>query len=87
MNKTTNVLLEPPIFLHNVINANPGEGQCDCACVATVPLTRTPTAVPPHTPYTLTQSFATIPVNEQYQAIVSSQITGVVINHLSLIHI
>ncbi|MBK7917516.1 MAG: SPASM domain-containing protein [Chloroflexi bacterium] len=84
MNKTTNVLLEPPIFLHDVINANPGEGQCDCACVATVPLTRTPTAVPPHTPYTLTQSFSTIPVNEQYQAIVSSQITGVVINHSAL---
>ncbi len=88
MNNTTDALTEQPFLLYEPASAHTGEGQCDCACVATVPLERTTTAVSPlptsSTAYVLQQPFTAVPVAPHRHAVVNDHTSAVIVNDSTL---
>ena len=80
----TDALLELPFVLFTDAVAKAGEGQCDCACVATVPVQSQETAVSILTPYVLPQPFTTIPVAPQRYAILTDRVNAAIFNDTAL---
>jgi uncharacterized protein len=86
MKNTTDAPTEPPFILYEPPSARTGEGQCDCACVATIPLEPPTTAVaPPNaSPYVLQNPFTAIPVVPHRHVIVNDYTSAVVVNESTL---
>lgn len=73
----------PRIFT-NPVPTYAGEGQCDCACVAAVPLETTlPLSWSPNTPFTAVP-FSPIPVIGNYYALVTERAGPIILNASAL---
>lgn len=90
--KKNDVLNEAPSILFPDVSARAGEGQCDCACVATVPVEQLETAVSTSSrqaisttiPYILQRPFSTVAVAPQHHAVITDYTTSVILNETAL---
>lgn len=77
-------MMELPKIIIDPTPARAGEGQCDCACVATVPLQTASQGLPHHASYTLATPFQTIPLTPEYEAVIGQRTNPILLNPSAL---